>query len=172
MTKPHCDGAAWIWRLVERYFPDAIQIVDWFHACEYLVDVARVAFAEAEKRQDWLTTQRTALWNGELVTVIDACQAQVQPKRDPNDDPAQKAVTYFTNNRSRMDYPTYRNNGYQIGLGTIESAAKQIVSQRMKVTGAIWNLERARLVAKARAAFLSDQWNDLAARRTHLNRAA
>jgi hypothetical protein len=71
-----------------------------------------------------------------------------------------------------MDYPTYRKHGYQIGLGTIESAAKQIVAQRMKVTGAIWNLESARFVAKARAAFLSDQWNALAARRTHLNRAA
>jgi len=166
------DGAAWIWRLVEQYFPAAIQIVDWFHACEYLVDVARVAFPEAKTRQDWLTTQRTALWHGELDTILEACQAQVQPDRDPNDDPAQKAVTYFTNNRSRMDYPTYRNNGYQIGSGTIESAAKQIVSQRMKVTGAIWNLDSARLVAKARAAFLSDQWDDLAARRTHLNRAA
>jgi hypothetical protein len=71
-----------------------------------------------------------------------------------------------------MDYPTYRNNGYQIGSGTIERAAKQIVSQPMKVTGAIWNLESARLVAKARAAFLSDRWDDLATRRTHLNRAA
>jgi len=166
------DGAAWIWRLVEQYFPDAIQIVDWFHACEYLVNVAHVAFSETKKRQDWLTTQRTALWNGELDTVIDACQAHVQSGRDPNDDPAQKAVTYFTNNRSRMDYPAYRDNGYQIGSGTIESAAKQIVSQRMKVTGAIWNLASARWVAKARAAFLSDQWDDLAARRTHLNRAA
>lgn len=166
------DGAAWIWRLVERYFPDAIQIVDWFHACEYLVDVARATFSEAQKRHAWLTTQRTALWKGELDEVIAACQVLIQPTRDADDDPAQKAVTYFTNNRSRMDYPTYRNNGYQIGSGTIESAAKQIVAQRMKVTGAIWNLDSARLVAKARAAFLSDQWNDLAARRTHLNLAA
>ena len=166
------DGAAWIWRLVTYYFPDAIQIVDWFHACEYLVDVARSAYSEAKKRQHWLTTVRSALWDGELDAVIDACQAHIQPDRDSDDDPAQKAVTYFTNNRSRMDYPTYRNNGYQIGSGTIESAAKQIVSQRMKVTGAIWNLDSARLVAKARAAFLSDQWSDLAARRTHLKRAA
>lgn len=166
------DGAAWIWRLVEQYFPDAIQIVDWFHACEYLVDVARVTFSEANKRQDWLATHRTALWEGELDKVISACQAHVQPDRDSADDPAQKAVTYFTNNRPRMDYPTYRKNGYQIGSGTVESAAKQIVAQRMKVTGAIWNLDSARFVAKARAAFLSDQWGDLAARRTHLNRAA
>ncbi|MCP4207128.1 MAG: ISKra4 family transposase [Shimia sp.] len=166
------DGAAWIWRLVDQYFPQAIQIVDWFHACEYLVAVARAAFSETKKRQDWLTTNRTALWKGQLDAVINACQAHVQPDRDPDDDPAQQAVTYFTNNRQRMDYPTYRHHGYQIGSGTIESAAKQIVSQRMKVTGAIWNLKSARLVAKARAAFLSDQWHDLAARRTHLNRAA
>jgi hypothetical protein len=166
------DGAAWIWRLVEQYFPDALQIVDWFHACEYVADVARHAFAEPKNRQDWLTAIRSALWEGELDGVIAACQALVQPDRDSDDDPAQKAVTYFTNNRHRMDYPTYRKNGYQIGSGTIESAAKQIVAQRMKVTGAIWNLDSARLVAKARAAFLSDQWDDLAARRTHLNRAA
>lgn len=166
------DGAAWIWRLVEQYFPQAIQIVDWFHACEYLVEVARAALPETNQRQAWLTTIRTALWHGELDTVINACQARVHPERKPEDDPAQKAVTYFTNNRHRMDYPTYRKHGYQIGSGTIESAAKQIVAQRMKVTGAIWTLDSARLVAKARAAFLSNQWRDLAARRTHLNHAA
>jgi hypothetical protein len=31
-----CDGAAWIWKLVEGYFPEATQIVDWYHACHYL----------------------------------------------------------------------------------------------------------------------------------------
>ncbi len=56
---------------------------------------------------------------------------------------ARKAVTYFTNNQHRMDYPTYRENGYQIGSGTIESACKQIVTQRLKVSGAIWELDNA-----------------------------
>ena len=92
------------------------------------------------------------------------------PGRD--DDPAQIAVTYYTNNCHRMDYPTYRANGYHIGSGTVESAAKQIGTQRMKVPGAIWNLDSARKVAKARAAFLSNQWGNLAPRRTHLRRAA
>jgi hypothetical protein len=39
-----------------------------------------------------------------------------------------------------MDYPTDRANGYHIGSGTIESAVKQIASQRTKVSGALWNL--------------------------------
>ena len=60
-----------------------------------------------------------------------------------------------------MQCAYFRKQGYQIGSGTIESAAKQIGMMRMKVPGAIWNEESARLVAKARAAYLSDQWHSL-----------
>ena len=80
----------------------------------------------------------------------------------------QKAVTYFTNNRHRMDYPTCRANGYQIGSGTIESGCKQIVTQRLKVAGAIWERSNAVKTAKARAAFLSNQWDLITSRREHL----
>ena len=31
-----CDAAAWIWKIIEHYFPDAVQIVDWYHACQRL----------------------------------------------------------------------------------------------------------------------------------------
>jgi hypothetical protein len=60
------------------------------------------------------------------------------------EDPAAKAATYYGNNKSRMDYQTYRAQGYHIGSGTIESGAKQIGSQRMNVSGARWNKESAR----------------------------
>jgi hypothetical protein len=164
------DGARWIWDLVTEHYPDAIQIVDWFHACEYLDPVAQSAFSDTEQQKAWVEETTEALWNGELDKVIAACQDHVDPNREK--DPAQKAVTYYTNNQHRMNYPTYRANGYQIGSGTIESGIKQIGTQRMKVAGAFWNLESARNVAKARAAYLSDQWDELADRRSHLNRAA
>jgi hypothetical protein len=164
------DGAAWIWNLVAEHYPHAIQIVDWFHACEYLDPVAKIAFSNPTQQKTWLEHMTTALWKGHLDTVIAACQQHIDPARD--EDPAQKAVTYYTHNRQRMDYPAYRANGYQIGSGTIESGIKQIGLQRMKVPGAFWNLEPARTVAKARAAYLSNQWNELAARRSHLARAA
>jgi hypothetical protein len=164
------DGARWIWDLVDVYFPEAIQIVDWFHACEYLAPVAQAAFSKKEERATWVEQMKTALWNGQLDVVIAACQKHIDPSRE--EDPAQKAMTYYTNNRHRMDYPTYRDNGFQIGSGTVESAVKQIARQRMKVPGARWNLDSARLVSKARAAFLSGHWPDLASRRQHLSRAA
>ena len=79
--------------------------------------------------------------------------------------PKSAPARYYDQNRERMDYPTYRRQGYQIGSGTIESAAKQIGTMRMKVAGAIWNEDGARKVAKARAAYLSDEWDELAAYR-------
>jgi hypothetical protein len=164
------DGARWIWDLVEEHYPQAIQIVDWFHACEYLDPVAKAAFSDPARQKAWLEQTTTALWNGDLDEVIAACQKQTDLHHE--DDPAQAAVTYYTNNRQRMDYPTYRANGYQIGSGTIESGIKQLGTQRLKVAGAFWNLDSARKVAKARAAYLSDQWDELAARRPHLARAA
>ena len=164
------DGAEWIWNLVEEHFPQATQIVDWFHACQYLSPVAQVAGQDVEERSRWLEQVRSDLWEGRTDAVIAACQTQVNSKGEK--DPAEKAVTYFTNNRHRMDYPTYRAQGYQIGSGTVERAAKQIGTQRMKVPGARWNPPSARRVAKARAAFLSGQWDTIAQRRTHLPLAA
>lgn len=160
------DGAEWIWNLVAENFPDAIQIVDWFHACDYLTPVAKAAFKDPDKQAAWVEKVKTDLWHGRVEAVIAACEPCLNPNRE--DDPAQKAVTYFLNNQHRMDYATFRQNGYQIGSGTIESAAKQIGLLRMKVPGAIWNLDGARYVAKARAAYLSDQWSFLAQRRSHL----
>jgi len=164
------DGARWIWDLVSLHFPHAIQIVDWFHACEYLAPVAKHAFTDKHKQKQWLEQVKTALWQGQLDDVIAACAQYSDPGLEA--DPAQKAVTYYTNNRHRMDYPTYRKNGYQIGSGTIESGVKQIATQRMKVPGARWELQSARLVAKARAAFLSEQWDCLADRRKLLSKSA
>ncbi len=71
-----------------------------------------------------------------------------------------------------MDYAAFRKAGYQIGSGTVESACKQLGIQRMKVPGAMWDLQGARLTAKARAALLSDQWDILAQRRLYLPRVA
>jgi hypothetical protein len=128
------DGAKWIWRLVDELFPHAIQIVDWFHASEYLSPVAKIVHRDKQKRQAWLEQVRTDLWEGHLDAVIKACAEHINPQRE--NDPAQAAVTYFSNNRDRMDYPS------------------------------------ARYVAKARATFLSEEWDQIAARRRKLGRAA
>jgi hypothetical protein len=149
-----CDGAVWIWNLVERYYPQAVQIVDWYHASEHLEKVASLAFTTREERQAWLAEVSEHLWQGRVTEVIAACQALASR--------AEKIATeaqYFYQNAERMDYARFRAQGYAIGSGTVESACKQIVSQRLKKSGAQWEVEGAVKTAKARAAWLSDEWD-------------
>jgi len=154
------DGAVWIWKLVEKYFPQAVQIVDWYHASQYLTPIAEAALgAEASQAQEWLTQARTDLWEGRIHDVIRACRAFL---RHAHARPfAEKAITYYTHNEKRMDYARFRQQGYLIGSGTIESACKQIAAARLKCSGARWTLAGVIATAKARATWLSKTWDKL-----------
>ena len=77
------------------------------------------------------------------------------------------AVTFYTNNIDRMDYARFRKEGYFIGSGTIESAAKRLGALRLKEAGARWTRDGAVSTAKARAAWLCDQWEPIVARRSN-----
>jgi hypothetical protein len=126
-----CDGAAWIWELVEHYYPRA-QIVE-------------------------------SLWQGQVEEVVLACKLLASKH-----DEARQALTYFSNNSHRMRYDLFRAQGYLIGSGTIESGCKQIVTQRLKRSGAQWIVKGAVLTAKARAAWLSGNWHTLCQKRASL----
>lgn len=154
------DGAVWIWRLVEQYFPQATQIVDWYHASQYLTPIAEAAFGPSTPQaQQWLTQTRTDLWEGRIQDVIQACRLGL--RRTASRPFAQKAITYYTHNEKRMDYARFRQQGYLIGSGTIESACKQIAAARLKCSGARWTLAGVIATAKARAAWLSKTWDNL-----------
>lgn len=158
-----CDGAVWIWNLIEHYYPRAVQIVDWYHAADRLHVVAQAAFPNAADRHAWLELNTQDLWEGRVEDVIRACTQLAQHCTT-----AGQAVTYFTNNAQRMKYDQFRAAGYLIGSGTVESGCKQIVTQRLKQPGAQWTVDGAIRTAKARAAWLSGEWDILCAQRAAL----
>jgi hypothetical protein len=159
-----CDGAVWIWKLIERHFPHAVQIVDWYHASEYLPPIAEAAFgSDTPEYHAWLEQARTLLWEGQIEALIHDCQ--LLSSIPAAQKAVYEAVSYFTHNHKRMDYARFRQKGYFIGSGTVESAGKQIAGLRLKRAGARWTETGAIATAKARAAWLSNQWDDLAVRR-------
>lgn len=161
-----CDGATWIWKLISHYYPNAIQIVDWYHAEERLERIAEEAFSDLGERQPWLENITEALWQGNVEFVLEACQGLSKKSNL-----AKQALTYFNNNMERMRYAQFRTAGYLIGSGVIESGCKQIVSRRLKLPGAQWNLDGAILTAKARCVWLSGRWQELISKRSLLHLA-
>jgi len=155
------DGAHWIWNLVEEHFPQAIQIVDWYHASEYIWKVAHAIYGEGSAlAKQWAKNRLDELWEGQVDAVLRHCQEHASAG-----EVVQQAITYYTNNQARMRYPEYRAKGLQIGSGTVESGCKHVIGARLKGAGMIWSLEGARAVAKVRARLRSGRWAETMAQR-------
>jgi hypothetical protein len=83
------------------------------------------------------------------------------PKDTPLPEPVRQAVGYIFHNRRRMDYAAFRQAGYPIGSGTIESACKTVVQARMKQSGMRWSRQGAQAMLALRSLLLSERWDEL-----------
>jgi hypothetical protein len=155
------DGAHWIWNLADTHFPGATQIVDWYHASEYVWRAASAIWGETQpQREAWAYQQLDALWAGKVDAVV-AALAQQQTAGEG----VRAALSYYTTHRGRMDYAAYRARGLQIGSGSVESGCKQLVSARLKQAGMIWEATGAEAVATVRAWLKSGRWAEAMALR-------
>jgi hypothetical protein len=56
------DGAPWIWNLADEHVPDAVQIVDRYHAKQYLSEVAKSIYgAGSDLSQHWAHARHAEL---------------------------------------------------------------------------------------------------------------
>ena len=132
--------------------------------------VSTIAYTSLSTVITGMERTREHLWEGRVEQAIASCREKEQSPGAAAC--VQRAITYFTNNKERMDYKRFREQGYQIGSGTVESACKQIGTQRLKRAGARWRAAGARYTAKARAAYLGGQMDSLVARKIHVAQAA
>jgi hypothetical protein len=129
------DGAPWIWNLVAEHFPDAIQILDFYHASERVHSVARAVYGEGTAQaRDWAERNVQRLSSGDWKGLLCSLQA-LRPKSAEGRHAVRLAIGYFTTNRQRMQYPTYRAQGMHIGSGVVEAACKCVVGTRCKRSG-------------------------------------
>ena len=158
------DGALWIWELAAMHFPQATQILDFFHVCERLHETSRIKWAvENDPAADWwVRAQQARLKRGWWDAFVQAFE------EIPSNGERDKHLCYFESNRCRMQYRTYRARRLFIGSGMAESSCKQVVTRRMKITGARWNHSSAQALVQVRVAYLNGEID----RTSHQLRAA
>ncbi|MEL7498753.1 MAG: hypothetical protein AAFN77_14185, partial [Planctomycetota bacterium] len=69
------------------------------------------------------------------------------------------AIGYLNNQKRFMNYFEMKQRGFPIGSGVVESACKQIVSERMKLSGMRWKKPGAQSVMTLRCIKLSHIWS-------------
>jgi hypothetical protein len=152
------DGLPVNWTIARRHFPGATPILDLMHALSYAWSAAAAVEDGTSYRQwaEWI-------WQGDVARVIAALLEHQQRLGPPPDhaessDPrfrVERALTYYTNNQTRMDYPQYRRQGLPLTSSQIESTVKQI-NARIKGTEKFWQRNSGDAVLQLRADTLSD----------------
>lgn len=150
------DGAEWIsnWQL-EKY-PNAVMILDFYHALEHLCSYAKMIFKSKTNKACWIAQRKGELLNGDIDKVIAAIQERCIKRRSTIKKAATDLTNYYENNKYRMKYNEYLEKGYCIGSGAIESAISTVVQQRCKLIGQRWTI-RIAAVLNIRAIYMSNK---------------
>jgi hypothetical protein len=152
------DGALWIDRITTSNYPQAIQIIDWYHADERLWKVSKAAFGEGTLlTQQWVEKQAERLWHGHTQEVVHALYALDWQNITCADD-VRQSPAYFETRQSKMDYARFRQAGYPIGSGTVESGVNTVVHHRMKRQGRGWKRKHAQAMLAALSEFHSGRF--------------
>jgi hypothetical protein len=127
------DGAKWIWNYVSDAYPCAVQILDFFHAIEKLGTFAKWQYSDIGERTHWLAFQKEALKNNGVENIINE-MSKMKPTNKEAAKARQDVSQYYENNKERMQYKTYLEQGYLIGSGAIEAAHRNVIQQRLKLS--------------------------------------
>jgi len=148
------DGAPWIWNWIEDAYPDAVQILDYFHAIEYLTGFADSYIKDTTEKNIWVESMEELLNKDEVQSVIEILNSIANSKQKKSPECKEKLKTllsYYNSHKSRMLYGTYKTKGYLVGSGPIESAHRNVVQKRLKLSGQRWTEDGAQNIACLRA---------------------
>jgi hypothetical protein len=154
------DGAPWIWNIASELFPDALQIVDRYHANERVSTVAKAIYGPGTELAEHWTHQRcTELKAGNLDAVLTALSSHFSIKE------ARECKKYFQTNRNRMRYDKFHAAGLCTSSAVVESGCKRAVGLRLKQGGMFWTVAGANAILALRCCRLSGRFENFWERR-------
>lgn len=143
------DGAKWIWEWVETHYPNAVQILDFYHAKEHLCQFANEYFKCVYERKKWIEEHSQYLLDDKVELVINVLK-QMPKINEGLEKTKITLINYYQNNIKRMKYKTFKKQGMLIGSGAIESAHRDILQQRLKLSGQRWTKQGLQQIANLR----------------------
>jgi hypothetical protein len=154
------DGAPWIWGIVEEHFPEAIQIVDLYHAREHLANLGKILYGPARPASKrWTAARGEELDAGDVESVVAALK-RIRPRDPTIQQEIRKAIGYFQTNAERMRYAQFRRQGLFVGSGVVEAGCKTLIGLRLKQSGMQWTVRGANAIIALRCAELSGRWEE------------
>lgn len=154
------DGAVWCQSFIDLHYPEAVRILDFAHAAEYLTAIAHTPGADgpllSAAEHDGL---RHALKHAGPDAVMPRLRAVVATQPDQHD--LATALAYLEQRVAQMQYPQFQAAGWPIGSGMVESANKLVVEDRLKGAGMHWADGNVNPMLALRNVVCNDRWDEL-----------
>jgi hypothetical protein len=153
------DGADWLQGFIDLHRPDALRILDFAHAAQRLGAIADL-FAQAGHSlpPEWVHQQCHRLKHEGPGRVLEALQAFTSPAKAI--EAFQEHRQYLEKRMALMDYPIYRQQGWPIGSGSVESANKRVMQARLKGAGMRWERAHVNPMLALRTAVCNERWDE------------
>lgn len=150
-----CDGALWIKEIIECHFPYATYILDLYHAKEHAGNFARIAESDSSEANRLADRLCDLIDDGKVEELLDS----IRPYKEKGMPEGVNFYTYVENHKSGMNYPYYREKGYFVGSGAIESANRYLMQNRLKLPGMRWNTSTAQSMLSLKVKEESGNWD-------------
>jgi hypothetical protein len=159
------DGAEENWRYFDApKWENATKIVDIGHACEHL-KAGLSAYYGKEAVDGRAEYERLKVILRDKTGGVDKIIEDLKrlkrklPRRCPKTrlKGLSAEITYFDNQRGRMNYALYQELGLPIGSGIVEAACKTLATQRLKRSGMSWG-DGKQAMLTIRSLQQSDRW--------------
>jgi hypothetical protein len=157
------DGAPWNWEFFATHYPEAVWVLDFYHAATHLHTAAEAIFAKSGQAEAYYERWRTALLedaDGAASLLRSLLYYRNQPDLSPK---AQRALdtelNYFRQHVERMQYADFRAAGLPIGSGVTEAGCKELIKARFCRSGMRWKRASGAPMLQLRAIKLSQHWD-------------
>lgn len=134
------DGAEWIQSFADYHIPQAVRILDFRHALDYVVAAGQAVYGEnSDAFRRWYQPLPHQLKHKPPQrTIAELCLLTTKAESDEQLAVVDHARRYLQRRAEMIDYPHFQNQGYPIGSGSVESSHKGVVHSRMKQAGMRW----------------------------------
>lgn len=152
------DGARDLWIFFRKKFPDAIYVLDFFHACEHLSALSKLFFKNASDATAWFKKYRSILKedpDGAAKVIRAVRYRRSKAKKNPE---IEEGLKYLQHNKRRMNYYELKQQNLPIGSGVVEAACKNLIGARMKKSGMRWSIDGGQTILTLRSLILSNRW--------------
>jgi hypothetical protein len=130
------DGAPWIWNVAQDRWPDAVEVLDFYHASQHVWDLGEAVMGDRQAARPWVEQQLHQLRHGRHAAALKTI-AGLKAGRGPAGDVIRREQNYFAGHAARMNYRAVADRGWAIGSGPVESACLQRQG-RFKRSGQSW----------------------------------